>query len=61
MPQTINPDVKTERLEIVSNNILRWEDDGGPAIEIENPPLNRRRDKTKNPPAGVDHAHDHVW
>ena len=37
VPEWVRPESKAT--EIKPENILRWEDDGGPAVEISNPAL----------------------
>jgi len=37
--ELVGPDSELERNKGVNENILRWEDDGGPVLETGNPPL----------------------
>jgi len=43
MPELIKPESGWERAESGSEDILRWEDDGGQSIENNHAILNRRR------------------
>ena len=61
MPELVKPE--SEITEGVLDNILRWEDDGGPVFETDNPLPQAAENKTPRPMdmAGDDPLYDDLW